>query len=211
MRPRWKRVAGVYRIEARGSIPSAELKVTPVSWKNDPRRHMCHTFSRSIKEPPVPAPLCSTTTVPIVEVAQKEFRQIFPQPGWVEHDPQEIWATQIAVAIEALGRAQLRPRDVAAIGITNQRETTIVWDRETGQPVVQRDRLAGSPHRGILRPAQSGGPRGAGRGADRARDRRVFFRQQDCLDPGQRARRARSAPKRVDSRSARWIPGWSGS
>src|SRR5688572_12034834 len=71
----------------------------------------------------------------IVEVAQKEFRQIFPQPGWVEHDPQEIWATQIAVAIEALGRAQLRPRDIAAIGITNQRETTIVWDRDTGQPV----------------------------------------------------------------------------
>ncbi len=71
----------------------------------------------------------------VVEVAQKEFRQIFPQPGWVEHDPQEIWATQIAVAIEALGRAQLRPRDLAAIGITNQRETTIVWDRDTGQPV----------------------------------------------------------------------------
>jgi glycerol kinase len=70
-----------------------------------------------------------------VAVAQKEFRQIFPEPGWVEHDPQEIWATQIAVAIEALGRAQVRPRDVAAIGITNQRETTIVWDRDTGQPV----------------------------------------------------------------------------
>ncbi len=71
----------------------------------------------------------------IVSVAQKEFAQIFPRPGWVEHDPQEIWATQMAVAIEAMGRAQVRPRDVAAIGITNQRETTIVWDRETGQPV----------------------------------------------------------------------------
>src|SRR5712691_10775616 len=68
-------------------------------------------------------------------VAQKEFTQIFPAAGWVEHDPQEIWASQIGVAVEALGRARVRPEDVAAIGITNQRETTIVWDRETGEPV----------------------------------------------------------------------------
>ena len=68
-------------------------------------------------------------------VAQKEFTQIFPSPGWVEHDPQEIWASQIGVAVEALGRAHVRPKDVAAIGITNQRETTIVWDRETGEPI----------------------------------------------------------------------------
>src|SRR5919199_1279922 len=68
-------------------------------------------------------------------VAQKEFTQIFPQTGWVEHDPQEIWASQIGVAVEALGRAQIRPRDVAAIGITNQRETTVVWDRQTGEPI----------------------------------------------------------------------------
>jgi glycerol kinase len=71
----------------------------------------------------------------IVAVGQREFPQIFPRPGWVEHDPGEIWATQIAVATEALGRAHLRPRDIAAIGITNQRETTVVWDRETGVPV----------------------------------------------------------------------------
>src|SRR5205085_11660732 len=69
-------------------------------------------------------------------VAQKEFTQIFPSPGWVEHDPQEIWASQIGVAVEALGRAQVAPKDVAAIGITNQRETTIVWDRETGAPIA---------------------------------------------------------------------------
>ncbi|HXI26986.1 MAG TPA: glycerol kinase GlpK, partial [Vicinamibacterales bacterium] len=68
-------------------------------------------------------------------VAQKEFTQIFPQAGWVEHDPREIWASQIGVAVEALGRARVRPSDVAAIGITNQRETTIVWDRETGEPI----------------------------------------------------------------------------
>jgi glycerol kinase len=71
----------------------------------------------------------------IVAVGQREFRQIFPQPGWVEHDPGEIWETQIAVTTEALGRANLQPRDIAAIGITNQRETTVVWDRETGEPV----------------------------------------------------------------------------
>jgi glycerol kinase len=68
-------------------------------------------------------------------VAQKEFTQIFPTAGWVEHDPGEIWASQIGVAVEALGRAQVRPKELAAIGITNQRETTIVWDRETGEPV----------------------------------------------------------------------------
>ena len=71
----------------------------------------------------------------IAAVAQKEFEQIFPQPGWVEHDPDQIWATQSAVAIEAIGRAGAEVKDVAAIGITNQRETTIVWDRETGRPV----------------------------------------------------------------------------
>ena len=71
----------------------------------------------------------------IKAVAQKEFEQIFPQPGWVEHNPEEIWTSQIGVAVEALGKMDLRPRDIAAIGITNQRETTIVWDRETGKPV----------------------------------------------------------------------------
>src|SRR6186997_329253 len=71
----------------------------------------------------------------IVAVGQREFQQTFPRPGWVEHDPGEIWATQISVATEALGRAHLRPRDIAAIGITNQRETTVVWDRETGAPI----------------------------------------------------------------------------
>jgi glycerol kinase len=68
-------------------------------------------------------------------LAQREFTQIFPQPGWVEHDPEEIAASQIAVALEALAKAQAQPGDVAAIGITNQRETTIVWDRATGKAI----------------------------------------------------------------------------
>jgi glycerol kinase len=69
-------------------------------------------------------------------IAQREFRQIFPQPGWVEHDPMEIWTSQVGVAVEALAGAGLRGADVAAIGITNQRETAIVWDRKTGQPIA---------------------------------------------------------------------------
>src|SRR5271170_3112886 len=68
-------------------------------------------------------------------VAQKEIRQIYPKPGWVEQDPQEIWFSQITVAVEALARARIRPGDVAGVGITNQRETTIVWDRKTGKAV----------------------------------------------------------------------------
>jgi glycerol kinase len=71
----------------------------------------------------------------IVSVAQQEFRQIFPQPGWVEHDAREIWATQSNVAAEALNKVRLTANDVAAIGITNQRETAVVWDRKTGQPI----------------------------------------------------------------------------
>ena len=71
----------------------------------------------------------------MVSVAQKEFQQFFPHPGWVEHDANEIWQTQLIVAREALRKAGITYRQVAAIGITNQRETTIVWDRKTGQPV----------------------------------------------------------------------------
>jgi glycerol kinase len=72
----------------------------------------------------------------IRSVAQREFRQIFPEPGWVEHDPMEIWTSQAGVAVEALARAGLRARDVAAIGIANQRETTVVWDRKSGEPIA---------------------------------------------------------------------------
>jgi glycerol kinase len=71
----------------------------------------------------------------IAAVAQKEFTQFYPQPGWVEHDPMEILTSQMACAVEALGKVGARPRDLAAIGITNQRETVIVWDRETGKPI----------------------------------------------------------------------------
>jgi glycerol kinase len=71
----------------------------------------------------------------IVAMAQREFRQIYPRPGWVEHDPVEIWQTQLATAQEALAKAKLHARDIACIGITNQRETTVVWNRKTGAPI----------------------------------------------------------------------------
>eukprot|EP00095_Tigriopus_kingsejongensis_P006863 maker-scaffold6121_size4100-snap-gene-0.1 protein:Tk06863 transcript:maker-scaffold6121_size4100-snap-gene-0.1-mRNA-1 annotation:"fad-dependent oxidoreductase" len=71
----------------------------------------------------------------IVSVSQKEYKQIYPKPGWVEHDPMEIWSSQTAVEAEALAKADLRHHDIAAIGITNQRETTVVWDKKTGKPV----------------------------------------------------------------------------
>ena len=71
----------------------------------------------------------------ICSVAQKEFTQIFPQPGWVEHDADEIFSTQLEVAKQALANIGATAADIAAIGITNQRETTICWDRRSGRPV----------------------------------------------------------------------------
>ena len=71
----------------------------------------------------------------IVAVSQREFTQFYPQPGWVEHDANEIWSSQVATATEAIVKAGLSPENIAALGITNQRETTVVWDKETGIPV----------------------------------------------------------------------------
>ena len=68
-------------------------------------------------------------------ISQKEFTQIFPKPGWVEHNPMEIWSSQASVIAEAITSIGINGRNIAAIGITNQRETTIVWDAETGEPV----------------------------------------------------------------------------
>ena len=84
----------------------------------------------------------------VVAMSQREFRQIYPQPGWVEHDPKDLWHTQIETAREALAQAGLSARDIRAVGITNQRETTVVWNRHTGEPVynaiVWQDRRAES-------------------------------------------------------------------
>ena len=84
----------------------------------------------------------------IVSIAQKEFKQLFPQPGWVEHDAMEIWSSQVSVATEAIIKAGATPKDIAALGITNQRETTVVWDRKSGKPlynaIVWQDRRTAS-------------------------------------------------------------------
>ena len=99
----------------------------------------------------------------VAGVAQREFQQFFPRPGWVEHDPEEIWASQVGVAVEVLGRVKAEPKDIVAIGITNQRETTVVWDRETGAPVHHAivwqdrrtadfcDRLKSAGHEALVR------------------------------------------------------------
>ena len=126
----------------------------------------------------------------IAAVAQHEFEQFYPQPGWVEHDPTEILTSQMSCAVEALGKAGARPRDVAAIGITNQRETVIVWERATGKPIhpaiVWQDRRTA---------AQCSALEESGVGETisqphRPGDRPLFLRHQDRVDSGQRARRA---------------------
>ena len=71
----------------------------------------------------------------IVALEQREFSQHYPKPGWVEHDPMEIYSSQYSVLMEVLAQSGVLPQDIAGIGITNQRETTIVWDKETGKPV----------------------------------------------------------------------------
>jgi len=84
----------------------------------------------------------------IQSIAQKEFTQIFPEPGWVEHDAMEIWSTQIGVASESISKINAQITDIAAIGITNQRETTVVWNKKTGLPIynaiVWQDRRTAS-------------------------------------------------------------------
>jgi glycerol kinase len=79
-----------------------------------------------------------------VAIAQKDFEQIFPHTGWVEHDPNEFWSSQASVATEAIAKAGISPQQIVGIGITNQRETTILWDRKTGEPlynaIVWQDR-----------------------------------------------------------------------
>ena len=71
----------------------------------------------------------------IRSVAQSEFEQHYPTPGWIEHDPAEIWKSQVAVAVDVLERVGLRAADISCLGITNQRETTVVWERSTGAPI----------------------------------------------------------------------------
>ena len=114
----------------------------------------------------------------IITLAQKPFQQYFPKPGWVEHDPNEIWYTQSSVIKEAMAKADVTDSHIACIGIANQRETTIIWDRETGFPVYN------AIVRRII--ARNLNPK-AGRNVssrNRIGDRRLFLRHEDKMDIG---------------------------
>ena len=125
----------------------------------------------------------------VIASAQREFRQIFPQPGWVEHDATEIWATQSGVMHEVLAKAGLRASEIAAIGITNQRETTIVWERSSGRPIanaiVWQDRRT-APQCDELRAA---GHAPQIRGQDGSRHRRLFLGHEAPVAARSRTRR----------------------
>ena len=125
----------------------------------------------------------------VLAADQREFPQIFPRSGWVEHDPEDLWTTTVAVAKNVLDKSGTRAADVAAIGITNQRETTVIWERATGKPIhnaiVWQDRRTAA-RCAALREA---GRREGDRGADRAGARPVFLGDQDRVAPRQRARR----------------------
>ena len=114
----------------------------------------------------------------IITLAQKTFQQYFPKPGWVEHDPNEIWYTQSSAIKEAMAKADVTDMHIACIGIANQRETTIIWDRETGFPVynaiVWQDRL--------LRRIENKGVCLSDPAEDRIGDRCLFFCYEDTLD-----------------------------
>ena len=89
-------------------------------------------------------------------IEAQPFTQIYPRPGWVEQNPEEIWSSQLAVARAVVQKAQVAPDQIVAIAITNQRETTIVWDRATGSTRVQRDRVAMQADGSSVREAQDG-------------------------------------------------------
>ena len=140
-------------------------------------------------------------------MAQKPFRQIYPKPGWVEHDPMEIWSTQLAAAREAIAEARIDPARIAAIGIANQRETAVFWDRATGEPIgpalVWQDRRTADICRTL---------------SARGLERLVRERTGLLLDPYFSGTKimwalenvpgdARIAPRQGACASARWTPG----
>ena len=143
----------------------------------------------------------------VVAAASQEFPQIYPQPGWVEHNPLDIWNTQVTVAKQALAQAGLTARDVAAIGVTNQRETTVLWDRATGEPVMNAIVWQDRRTAGVLRRAQGRGPDEHVRSHHRAGGRRLLLRHQAGLDARPRARASGSAPSAASWPSAPWTAG----
>lgn len=120
----------------------------------------------------------------MISVCQKEFTQIYPQEGWVEHDPMEIWSSQYGVMMEAVAQSGVSAEEIAGIGITNQRETTVLWDRNTGKPIynaiVWQCRRTADIVDGLLK-------EGLGEHIKNVTGPcagRLFFRQQDKMDTG---------------------------
>ena len=140
---------------------------------------------------------------------QLEHQQHFPQAGWVEHDPMEIWKNTREVIGLALGNPDLTRHDIAAVGITNQRETAIVWDRATGQARLQRHRLAGHPHAGHRRPRRRRRSRPV-QGPHWPAARNLLLGQQDRLDPGPTSMAPGNAPSAASCCSAPRTPGCCG-
>ena len=151
-----------------------------------------------------------------VSIAQEEIPQIFPQPGWVEHDPESLWRTVLVTAREAMRRAACEPAEIAAIGITNQRETTLIWERSTGRPIanaiVWQDRRTAETCASL----KAGGCEKQVSETTGPRARSLFFRDQDRLA---HRRRSRGAPgcgaRRARLRHRRQLPalapdGWCG-
>ena len=141
-----------------------------------------------------------------VASAQQEFRQHFPHPGWVEHDPRDLWDTSRGAALAALRKAGAGRGDIAAVGIANQRETTLLWERATGRPIhraiVWQDRRTA----GGLRLARAGGSRAPVQAQDGPPARPLFLGDEDLLDPGPRPRRApQGRPGRARVRDRRHL------
>ena len=123
-------------------------------------------------------------------VAQKEYKQYYPKPGWVEHDPKEIWSSQISVATEAMSKIGVDAEDIHAIGITNQRETTIVWDKKTGEPVYPAIVWQCRRTADMIEKMEKAGAK-----EDRTDSGRLFFRNQAEMDPGSCGGSKRTCPK----------------
>ena len=119
----------------------------------------------------------------VAGIAQEEFPQHYPASGWVEHDPEDLWRTAVSTMRDAVAKAGIRAADIAAIGIANQRETTVVWERARRTRDPQRHRLAGPAHGGYLRGPEGGGQRAPGRGPHRPAARSLLFGNEGGLAP----------------------------
>ena len=181
----------------------------PFPWRQhntSGKQRSCPLCWPSIRAPRPRAPSCFAADISIAASAQQEFPQHFPASGWVEHEPEDIWTSTVATCREALKKAGIGAKDIAAIGITNQRETTVVWDRATGTGGASRHRLAGPPHRRHLRQTEGRRPRAGDLGQNRPDHRSLFLRHQSRLDPRSRPRRAGAGrARRADVRHRRLL------